>query len=196
MTNGKRKGSNFERHMGHVLTEALQPLNFRRTQQSGAIVGGKNSANNATYSKEILSMLVGDLAPINEGDVIRDHGWRFRFTLECKFYKTAPNLEHLFVNDTLLRWFNQAANDSVKIGKEPLLIFKFNHTNIFCAVAESTSLPSTVTTNLRFTYPSVTFTVFTLKQALLDLSWWKLISESSEIPVVKHEESRSDQLVM
>lgn len=173
--NGKAKGSGFERSVANMMSIALAPMNFKRTQQSGAIVGGLNSKHIASYSAESLSLFVGDLSPINESDVFRDEGWKFRFTLECKFYKTPPNLEHLFSNDQIRLWYEESATDALKINKEPLLIFKYNHTDIFCASRQEVVLPITVTKALTFSEPGgrKTLVVFKLKEAILDLDWWK-----------------------
>src|ERR1035437_9635787 len=179
--NSKKKGSSFEGHIGKVLGEHLTPMKFRRSQSSGAILGGLNERFMKHYSDDAMALFVGDVVPTNEADVFRDLGWKLKFTLECKFYKTADNIEHLLSNTKIRRWFEQACTDAAKISKEPLLIFKFNHTEIFAAVNTDTigSLPSTLTRSLAFTYlaendlPERRFKVFHLKEALLDIPWWK-----------------------
>jgi hypothetical protein len=178
--NGKRKGSGFELTIGKKLSEVLAPLNFKRTQQSGAITGGKNARNNHLFSNAALSIFVGDIFPTNEADVEAELGWKFKFSLECKFYKTADNLDHLFANTKIKGWFEQACTDAAKIGKEPLLIFKFNHTEIFCAVNSATidRLPATLSRSLQLSFPDGrAITVFLLKEAIEDLAWWKVYTK-------------------
>lgn len=189
--NSKQKGSGFELSIAKQMSIALAPLNFKRTQQSGAITGGFNSRSNHKYSNDALTLFVGDICPINEADVSRDCGWKLKFTLECKFYKTADNIDHLLSNTKIRRWFEQACTDAVKIEKEPLLIFKFNHTEIFAACNSDTikTLPSTLTRSLAFDYqadgdmPARRFTVFHFKEALLDLAWWKKFNEENTNPI-------------
>lgn len=179
--NSKKKGSSFEGHIGKVLADTLPPMKFRRSQSSGAILGGVNERFLSNYSDDAKSLFVGDVVPTNETDVVRDAGWKLRFTLECKFYKTPDNIEHLLSNTKIRKWFEQATTDAAKIGKEPLLIFKFNHTEIFAAVNTDTigALPKTVTKHISFAYsadgdlPSRKFTVFHFKEGLLDTDWWK-----------------------
>lgn len=156
-------------------------MKFRRSQSSGAILGGTNERFMQHYSDDAKALFIGDVVPTNEADVSRDFGWKLRFTLECKFYKTADNIDHLLYNTKIRRWFEQACTDAVKIGKEPLLIFKFNHTEVFAACNTDTigAMPSTLTRSLAFNYkaegdlPERRFTVFHFKEALLDLNWWK-----------------------
>lgn len=182
--NSKKKGNGFEGHISKVLGEALAPMKFRRTQSSGAILGGKNSKFMENFSNEAKTLFVGDVVPTNEGDILRDEGWKFRFIVECKFYKNPPNLEHLFAGDQIRNWFAEAVVDAAKLqyyNKEPILIFKYNHTETYCAVWASAALPSKVTKWLTFNEvnPStgnsgMCFHVFGLKEALLDLDWWKI----------------------
>jgi len=176
-TNSKRKGSQFEGHIGKILGDTLAPMKFKRSQSSGAILGGANEKFLDNYSDEIKTMLVGDVVPTNESDVLRAEGWKFRFTIECKFYQTPDNISHLFNNSKIKGWFEQAYTDSLKLNKEPILIFKFNHTDIFCAVNDETigSLPIKISQQLHLVYnePYRAITILLFKEALLDLEWWK-----------------------
>lgn len=175
--NSKAKGSGFEGHVGKVLAETLPPLKFRRSQSSGAILGGRNQKFMENYSEDAKVLFVGDVVPTNESDVFREHGWKFKYALECKFYKNCDTLDHLFNNTRIKGWFKQALEDSAKISKEPLLIFKFNHTDIFCAtdMSQSNVLPSTLSKSmtLDFGKDEPKLNVFLFKEALLDLEWWK-----------------------
>lgn len=194
--NSKKKGSSFEGHIGKVLGDTLKPMKFRRSQSSGAILGGVNERFLKNYSEDARALFIGDVVPTNEADIIRDLGWKLKFTLECKFYKTADNIDHLLSNTKIRKWFEQACTDATKINKEPLLIFKFNHTDTFAAVNYETldRLPSTITKSLLFNYtlqegplPPRSFVVFHLKEALLDVEWWKLYTNpisATPTPVV------------
>jgi len=174
--NSKKKGSGFEGQISKILGVALLPMQFRRSQSSGAILGGKNSKFMEQFSSDAKALFIGDVVPTNESDVFRDEGWKFKFTLECKFYRNCDTLDHLFGNTKIALWFEQAYTDSLKLGKEPLLIFKFNHTETFCATNHETldRLPIGLTRSMKLTLPSGRIIdIFLMKEALLDLEWWK-----------------------
>ena len=178
--NSKKKGSGFEGHISKILGEHLAPMMFRRSQSSGAILGGVNEKFMEHFSEDAKTLFIGDVVPTNEADVSRDQGWKLRFALECKFYKTAPNLDQLFNDPGFLAWFEQARTDAAKISKVPLLIFKYNRTEIFCAIDPSYLVaPSTVTKTLSLSNkPGECLTIFRLKEALLDLPWWKVVTQA------------------
>lgn len=188
--NSKKKGSGFEGHIAKVLGENLPPMKFRRSQSSGAILGGVNERFMKHYSDDAMALFIGDVVPTNEADVFRDLGWKLRFTLECKFYKSPDNIEHLLSNTKIRKWFEQACTDAVKINKEPLLIFKFNHTEIFAACNADIAPPVSITRSLTFSYdaegdlPQRRFTVFHFKEALVDLAWWKTFTMLIEDPKI------------
>ena len=76
---GKAKGSGFESTIAKLLTKHLAPLNFIRTQGSGARVGGKNfDTLGKMFGEDALKLFVGDVVPVNE----RDTGLRFNFSIE------------------------------------------------------------------------------------------------------------------
>lgn len=140
--NSKAKGSGFEGVVSKLLSAALAPLNFKRSQQSGAIVGGKNFAEiGHAFSKEALSLFVGDVVPMNEAEV-KVHS---KFVYECKFYKEVERIDALFKNSKIYGWLEEARTDAVKIDRQPMLIFKWNNTPIFVAVdSYLTPLPKSV----------------------------------------------------
>jgi len=179
--NSKAKGSGFESSISKILADKLAPMKFRRSQSSGAILGGKNAKFMEQFSTEAMTLFVGDICPSNEADVLRDLGWKFRFTLECKFYKTCDTIDHLFGNTKIKGWFEQATVDSKKLNKEPLLIFKFNHTEIFCGVnADTVVQPKTITKNMVMRFPDdLAINIFLLKEALEDLEWWKIYKDTN-----------------
>jgi len=176
--NSKAKGGGFENKVCKILTEALPPMQFRRSQSSGAILGGVNSRFMHRYSNAAASLFVGDVVPTNEEDVFKDHGWKLRFSLECKFYKECDSFDMLFKPNTQIRgWFEQASTDAQKVSKEPLLIFKFNRTETYCGVDTITTKPpknTSATLTMVYNEPYRSITVFLLKEALLDLDWWKV----------------------
>lgn len=180
-TNSKAKGSGFESSISKILTDKLAPMKFRRSQSSGAILGGKNVKFMEQFSDEAKTLFIGDVCPSNESDVCRNLGWKFRFTLECKFYKTCDTIDHLFGNTKIKGWFEQALADSKKLGKEPLLIFKFNHTEIFCGVnADTVVKPTSATKIMTMRFPDgLAINIFLFKEALEDLEWWKIQQSSS-----------------
>src|ERR1043165_849151 len=81
--NGKAKGSGFENSIAKLLSEKFKPLEFRRSQSSGAILGGKNHVFLHKFSEDAKALFIGDVVPTNEADVQRAEDWRFRFTIEC-----------------------------------------------------------------------------------------------------------------
>ena len=179
--NSKKKGNSFESTISKLLTEKLNPLKFRRSQSSGAILGGQNSKLIEHFSDDAKALFVGDVVPTNESDVFRDFNWKFKFTLECKFYKDCDNLEHLFNKTKIKDWIGQSLIDANKINKQPLLIFKFNRTDTYGATIREKDknlneiLPKTLTKQVIIIDDSIDYEIiiFKLSEALLDLEWWK-----------------------
>jgi hypothetical protein len=132
---GKAKGSGFESLIAKKLSAAL-PINFIRSPGSGARVGGKNfSTIGAMMGEEALKLFNADVVPVNEAAV----GLRFNFSIECKSYATPDNFTSLVSGSAnVFKWFEESVVDSAKIGREPVLIFKWNHTPIFVAVLART----------------------------------------------------------
>ena len=128
---GKAKGNGFENTVAKLLTQHLQPLNFIRTQGSGARVGGKNFETiGKMFGADALKLFVGDVVPTNE----RDTELRFHYSIETKFYKTPDNFTSLVSGSAnFYKWFDEACTDAFKLSKGPMLIFKWNHTPIFAA---------------------------------------------------------------
>lgn len=124
---GKAKGSNYEGQVAKKLSEALKPLNFIRTQGSGARVGGKNFETiGQMFGEESLKLFVGDVVPVNERQV----GVTFKHAIECKAYKspdTFPSLVSGTAN--VFKWMLEAEEDAIKVNRNPVLIFKWNNIN-------------------------------------------------------------------
>jgi len=129
---GKAKGNGFEGTIAKKLTAALQPLNFIRTPGSGARVGGKNfDTIGQMFGEDALKIFVGDVCVVNE----RQTGLKFMHSIECKFYATPDNFTSLVAGTAnVFKWFGEAIDDAAKVDKNPLLIFKWNHTPIFVGV--------------------------------------------------------------
>jgi hypothetical protein len=176
--NGKAKGSGFESTIAKLFTEKFAPLQFRRSQSSGAILGGQNQVFLHRFSTAAKTLFIGDIVPTNESDVERAEGWTFRFTVECKFYKEADGFSSLFKNPQVKGWFEQALTDALKLPeKEALLIFKFNHSPVFAAVLPSIVLPNNITASMRLYYNHngiiQEFVIVLLNELLEHPAWWK-----------------------
>ena len=132
---GKAKGNGFESTIAKKLSAAL-PINFIRSPGSGARVGGKNFATiGAMMGAEALALFNADVVPVNENLA----GYKFHYSIECKSYATADNFTSLVSGSAnVFKWFEESVVDAAKIGREPILIFKWNHTPIFVAVLART----------------------------------------------------------
>ena len=135
---GKSKGNGFESLIAKKLSAAL-PINFIRSPGSGARIGGKNFATiGAMMGEEAMKLFNADVVPVNESTV----GKKFLFSIECKSYATADNFTSLVSGSAnVFKWFAESIVDSAKIGRQPILILKWNHTPIFVAVNSGTKAP-------------------------------------------------------
>lgn len=134
---GKAKGSGFENTVAKKLSDALKPLKFIRTQGSGARVGGKNYETlGQMFGEDALKLFVGDVVPVNE----KESGVEFRFSIECKFYKTPDQFTSLVAGTAnVFKWMQEAVDDAVKINRLPMLVFKWNNTPIFVGLLANQS---------------------------------------------------------
>lgn len=139
--NSKAKGSGNELKVSKILSEHLAPLKFKRSQQSGAIVGGQNSFRSEDYSKLTLALFTGDVVPANESV---DGNPRFKFVVECKAYKEVERIEALFGTSNIYKWVEEAETDAKKVDKRGIAIFKWNNTPLYCAVMHDIILPEGV----------------------------------------------------
>lgn len=134
--NGKRKGSSFELKIARLLKQAFPDKEFQRVFSSGARLGGVNSKNLSKYSQNAANHYTGDIVCINDDD--------FRYSVECKNYKECENINSILLNRTKIHyWWEQCKIDAAKTDKVPLLVFKWNRTDIFIATlaAEFKELP-------------------------------------------------------
>ena len=136
--NGKKKGNSFEGKIAKLFSEKLQPLNFKRSEGSGARVGGQNAILAGNYSKLMLALFTGDVVPINE---CVEGNPKFKFCIECKAYKEAERMEALFETSKIYSWLEEIRIDAEKIDKSGIVIFKFNNTPIYCAVGANIEFP-------------------------------------------------------
>lgn len=140
--NSKAKGGGFESKVAKLLEGALAPLKFRKSQSSGAIVGGMNAKTAEKYSKLVLALYTGDVVPTNERE---DGNPSFKFVVECKFYKEAERMESLLSGKSnIYKWLQEAVVDAKKVDKRGILICKWNNTPMYAVVQEDVKLPTGV----------------------------------------------------
>lgn len=120
--NSKSKGNTFERKIANLLSARFAALTgikngFRRSESSGSFFGGRNQARVVSH----------DLGKASFGDIICPNN--FRYAIECKHYKTPPNLLGLITNQIADwdRWIVQATQDCSNAGKRMAIIVKYNN---------------------------------------------------------------------
>lgn len=124
--NGKNKGNTYERKISKLLSERFEQHTgiktaFFRNANSGAFFGGKNQYRTKTHDKDHQEF----------GDVICPKN--FKFTIECKHYKTAPSWKQIITQNVKQwdTWIDQASTDSKNANKEFLLVIKYNNVDDF-----------------------------------------------------------------
>lgn len=137
--NSKSKGNAAENKIVKALNVALAPMTFIRSPGSGARVGGQNFDKfGAMFGADAMKLFVADVVPTNE----RDAGYNFLWSIESKSYKTIDNFNHLVSGTSkIFGWFEESVVDSAKVGKKPMLIFKWNNTPTYLAVEKDDGLP-------------------------------------------------------
>ena len=137
--NGKQKGNKFEREIANLFSDRFADYtgieqSFRRNPDSGSFFGGTNIGRKETHDTDWA--IYGDLiCPRN-----------FNFTIECKWYKSAPILdavlkEHISDWD---EWIGQARQDAEACGKEMLIIIKYNRTKILTITEKDTIIDTPI----------------------------------------------------
>lgn len=133
-TNSKNKGNTFERKTANILSERFAPYtgiekSFRRNADSGSFFGGSNKSRAETHDTDKASF----------GDIIAPKN--FKFTIECKHYKTAPAMAAMIKQEYALydKWIEQAENDAEKGDTEPMIIIKFNNVPEFVILSNKFS---------------------------------------------------------
>lgn len=129
--NSKSKGNTFERTIANYLSDRFKDYtgkekSFIRNIDSGSYFGGSNQKRINTHTEELQKF----------GDVLTPD--QFRWTIECKAYKTPPSLGSILKGEykKFDEWLDQAAQDAVNSNKQPLLIVKFNNTETFVMVTD------------------------------------------------------------
>lgn len=169
---GKQKGAGFEGTVAKKLSTALAPLTFIRTPGSGARVGGKNFETfGKMFGADAMKIFVGDVVPTNE----RDTNLNFKFSVECKSYKSSDSFETMVAgNSNIFKWMQESVIDAAKINKLPLLIFKWNHTPIYVAALSEHNIAAP---RLHLRQGSASIDIFYLDDLLVDQSIWVCKSE-------------------
>lgn len=167
---GKAKGNGFEGTVAKKLTTALAPLTFIRSPGSGARVGGKNfEAFGKMFGEEALKIFVGDVVPTNE----KDTSTVFYYSIECKFYAKSDSFETMVAgNANLFKWFKESIVDAEKTRKQPILIFKWNHTPIYVAVKSTRASKWPTPERMTIEQDGLALDIFYLDDLLPIPSFW------------------------
>lgn len=130
--NGKAKGNSFERYVANVFSDRFSSLfkvdkPFRRNVDSGSFYGRNNSGRMSESVSE----------HIHVSDILSPSG--FRFILECKSYKSAPNFFNVVADgsDLINSWISQVSGDvfglNSVLGSKyvPALVMKWNRVPVY-----------------------------------------------------------------
>lgn len=116
--NSKKKGNSNENECRKIFDERFSFTNFHRSPSSGAFVGGSNFYRKGQLNESQNLVFVGDIY------CSRDD---FKFTIEHKAYKEAFFWDLFNESSDLHSWFKQAQSDADSVGKQPMLIVKYNN---------------------------------------------------------------------
>jgi hypothetical protein len=164
--NGKAKGNGYEGKIAKLFSTTFAPLQFRRSQSSGAILGGQNEKYLEQYSFEVKRAFIGDVVPTNESEVTNPD---FNFSVECKFYKDVETLENLITKKTkIIGWMEESNIDAKKLNKQPILIFKFNRTSDYVAITRDQMFP----TDVEFLTLTDGTKIALLDDVIKHVDWW------------------------
>jgi Holliday junction resolvase len=106
-TNSKAKGSRFERKIASLLNNRLNTKEFSRTPGSGAFA--------TTHTLPDYLKIYGDLIAPS----------KFKYCIECKKgYKNIKINNILDYSSQLWKFIEQCEKDSLKCGKEPMLLMQ------------------------------------------------------------------------
>lgn len=152
MTNPKNKGNGFERKIANLLSDRFKAATgiekaFRRNADSGSFFGGSNVRRTETH----------DTGKANFGDIIVPDN--FKFSLECKHYKSAPSFAMILKQDCKEwdKWLDQANQDAKSSNKKMALVIKYNGIEEFVILGDALGLPTSMTYK---GYSVVTLTTF------------------------------------
>ncbi len=135
----KKKGNRGELELSHILNERFEGYTFARSVQSGAYIGQSNAYRANSMTEEQKLVFAGDIrVPIN-----------FKFTIEHKAYAEASFWDLFNESSDLHSWMKQAEHDAESVGKQPMLIVKYNFHERIVFLADLNSdfpIPSVFTT--------------------------------------------------
>lgn len=122
----KNKGNKFENDIVKAFNELHETEEFRRTPNSGAMMGQSNAAKFAGLSEGVRRTLSSDIITPD---------W-FPFAIECKHYGDKPNYAALIKeNDsTLDHWLGESIYDAINQNLHPMLCFKTDRKGVHIAV--------------------------------------------------------------
>lgn len=145
--NSKNKGNTFERKIANLLSKTFEHVlneekGFRRNADSGSYFGGSNSQRTRTHNLDYAVF----------GDIICPKD--FKYTIECKHYKTAPSFQSILNSDVPQwdKWIKQAESDSNSSGKSPLIIVKYNNVVDFVMIKDKQIIQESFTYKHYFIY--------------------------------------------
>ena len=112
----KTKGNKFENDIVKAFNELHGTEEFRRTPNSGAMMGRSNAAKFAGLSESVQRTLSSDIITPE---------W-FPFAVECKHYGDKPNYAAIIKehDTTLDHWIGEAIFDAMNQDLHPMLCFK------------------------------------------------------------------------
>lgn len=154
--NSKRKGNSAENEVRKILDERFSFTNFHRSPSSGAFVGGSNFYRKEELNKSQNLVFVGDVYCSRED---------FKFTIEHKAYAEASFWDLFNESSDLHSWMKQAEHDAESVGKQPMLIVKYNfHERIVFLVDLSSDFP--ISSVFTTTFNNKKWSCFYLKELL------------------------------
>jgi hypothetical protein len=129
--NNKRKGSNFEREVGKILTTAYYPEGdgmFQRIYSHPIPAKGEVMGDLKAMKYMLTDPETGDKS------LVLDNSWPFN--VECKNYiDIKPFYSGLYGKETeLFEWLEQAREVSKKENKKPLVVFKLFRSYTICVM--------------------------------------------------------------
>jgi hypothetical protein len=112
----KTKGNKFENDIVKAFNELHETEEFRRTPNSGAMMGRSNASKYAGLSEGVQRTLSSDIITPD---------W-YPFAIECKHYGDNPNYATIIKErDTKLdHWIGEAIFDALNQNLHPMLCFK------------------------------------------------------------------------
>ncbi len=122
----KTKGNKFENDVVKAFNELHETEEFRRTPNSGAMMGQSNAAKFAGLSENVKRTLSSDIITPE---------W-YPFAIECKHYGDQPNYALIIKdNDTKLdHWLGESIFDAVNQNLHPMLCFKTDRKGAHVAI--------------------------------------------------------------